>query len=79
MVKNEFKQQIITAWLRESVASGSQAEENQNSALLYLWEVTLPLSEADAETHRAFAFTASTGGLAQAVSAHTLSGAKNQR
>jgi peptide-N4-(N-acetyl-beta-glucosaminyl)asparagine amidase len=62
--------QVITTWLRESSSRQGTTGESQESAPLFLWQVTQPWSPSDAGEHRVFAFTASTGGLTQAVSRH---------
>lgn len=66
MIQHEVRagegKQIVTAWLRENPSAGEEGDS------LFLWQVTLPWRADDANFDRVLAFTASTGGLAQAVS-----------
>lgn len=57
----------MTVWLREDGApEGSGAADQE--AEVFLWQVTLPWRADAAGCERVLGFTASTGGLAQAVS-----------
>lgn len=58
--------QVVTAWLRENGSSESLTTGKAEDSL-FLWRVTLPWRAEDAAFERVLAFTASTGGLAQAV------------
>jgi hypothetical protein len=58
--------QVVTAWLREYGSSESSSTGKEEDSL-FLWQVMLPWRAEDAGFERVLAFTASTGGLAQAV------------